>query len=56
MKKIKIDLKDTVIGRHRVLTQRPLFASVVNMTPEGWEEMQWEIQSYNEVHHPQCAQ
>ena len=56
MKEFNIDLKDTALGRHCATMKRQLFASVATMTPEEREELQLELESYNEVSPSQCAE
>ena len=48
LKKTKIDIADTALGRLRATRQRELFASVGSMTPEQRQKLKQEIAAFEE--------
>ena len=55
-KKMKIDIKDTALGRHRATMKRQLLASVAVMTPEERDQLQLEMKKCKAVSPPQGAE
>ena len=53
---MKIELKDTVLGRHRTTMKRQLFASVTTISTKDREELQRELDSCNVASTPQCVE
>ncbi len=49
LKKLKINIKNTALGRHQSTMKKKLFASAATMTAEEMEALRFEMETYKDI-------